>query len=60
VDDRDVLLNHLRLLNQALERSGAIPDLTFAEAEDMLSLDALRMAIEGSEYRLAAIIAMGG
>jgi hypothetical protein len=56
VDERDVLLNHLRLINEAFDRAGAVPDLTFEEAEDMVSLEAFRTIVAATEERLAKVI----
>jgi hypothetical protein len=55
-DLREVLLKDLARVNEALARNGALPDLTVEEAEGMRSVTALRISVEASENRLAAII----
>jgi len=58
-DEKTRLLKHLRRLNRAYVRNGAVPDLTDEEAKGFVSVSALRIAVEASEHRLAAIIAGG-
>ena len=56
-DEKAELVKHLRRLNMAYLRNGAVPDLTVKEAKGFVSVAALRVAVEASEHRLAAIIA---
>jgi len=56
-EPKERLLGDLAVINEALERHGAVPDITVREATS-LTQSALRTVVEASSHRLAALIKM--